>query len=372
MTRPQRIALFGGSFDPVHTDHLNIAKACHEDLGFDEVWFIPTYLNPFKVKQNSSVQDRLAMLDLMREPYDWIKVYDYEIHQAKPSYTYKTVKHILDNPEFKNMDFAFIMGSDQLDDFETWNNFEDLIKLIKFKVFLRQDDYNKQVVEKYGLEVFNFNRLGLSSTMIRNLENLDLEIPRVNDYINYKLLYLNDRVAKQMDEKRFIHSLNVGLMARDLALKNHLNPEKALIAGTLHDITKRWSEQKALEYLEAWLPQLVEEPKPVWHSFTAYLHLEHDWLIHDAEILNAVFNHTVGEPGMSQMDKVVFCADKISEERDYAGVEELRQTCFEDLDHGFKQLVQNQYDVAVKKHGVDHIGAKLQKTYDYYVVQGKN
>jgi len=80
----------------------------------------------------------------------------------------------------------------------------------------------------------------------------------------------------------------------------------------------------------------------------------------------------VGEPGMSQMDKVVFCADKISEERDYAGVEELRQTCFEDLDHGFKQLVQNQYDVAVKKHGVDHIGAKLQKTYDYYVVQGRN
>jgi len=120
------------------------------------------------------------------------------------------------------------------------------------------------------------------------------------------------------------------------------------------------------------LPGLVEEPKPVWHSFTAYLHLEHDWLIKDAEILNAVFNHTVGEPGMSQLDKVVFCADKISEERDYPGVEAFRQACFADLDQGFKQLVQNQYEVAVKKHGLDHIGVRLQKTYDYYVLEGKN
>ncbi|QQY78591.1 nicotinate-nucleotide adenylyltransferase [Mycoplasma mycoides subsp. capri] len=365
----KKIALFGGSFDPIHTDHVNIIKTCYEKLKFDEVWLIPAYLNPFKTKQNSSIVDRLNMLEIIKNKFSYIKIYDYEIKNKKTTPTYQTVKHILKtNPDDH---FSFIMGSDQLDRFEEWNNFDELIKMIDFKVFKRNEDYNKQVLNKYNLELFEFENNYLSSTDIRNLKHLDKQIKEINDYVNYNLMYLYERLETKMDQKRYIHCLNVGKMAYDLAIKWNVDPKKALIAGTLHDITKRWSKEQSLNYLKTYLPQLINEPYPVWHSYTAYLHLLYDWLIDDKEILSAVFNHTVGSENMSLLDIIVFCADKISIERDYLGVDKLRELCFSDLMLGFKTLLKNQYDLAIKKHGKDNIGSMLIKTVNYYLKDKK-
>lgn len=228
---------------------------------------IPTYLNPFKTEQNSTVEDRLAMLRILEKEHSFIKINQYEIMKTKPSYTYQTVEYIKNYYKNEDFEFCFVMGSDQLDHFEEWNHFDELIKMIDFKVFKRSDDYNHEIVDKYHLEVFDFDRVGLSSTEIRHLEKLWLQIPAINDYVNYNLLYLNERVKSQMDEKRYIHSINVGVMAKELATIHGADTQKALVAGTLHDITKRWSEEKSLSYLQKWLPELEQEPYPVWHSF---------------------------------------------------------------------------------------------------------
>lgn len=372
MSTTKKIALFGGSFDPVHTDHLNIAKACYSDLGFEEVWLIPTYLNPFKSQQNSSNSDRLAMLNLLIKDYDFLKINTHEIDQPHASYTYHTVKYFLDLYDDQDVEFAFIMGSDQLDRFESWDQFDELIQMIKFKVFLRSDDYNHEVVDKYHLEVFNFNRLGLSSTDIRNLKHLDLQVPAINDYVNYHLLYLSERLEAQMDNDRYLHCLNVGQMAHDLATHHHLDTKKALIAGTLHDVAKQWEKPKLQQYLAKWAPDLLTEPSQVWHSFVGGLHLKHDWIMGDEEIIQAVFNHTVGKQNMSLLDKIVFCADKISSERNYDGVKEFRELCFKDLNQGFKTLLKNQYDQVVSKNQNHEVGERLAKTYQYYIKEGKN
>ncbi|KNG79277.1 nicotinate-nucleotide adenylyltransferase [Mycoplasma sp. HU2014] len=361
----KKIALFGGSFDPIHTDHVNIAKACYQKLGFDQVWLIPTFLNPFKSKQNSSVEHRMAMLEIIKNKYDFIFINDYEIKANRSVQTYETVSYMIEKyPEYE---FCFIMGSDQLDRFEEWNNFDELIKLIKFKVFKRSDNYNKQIALKYDLEMFDFKNNNLSSTDIRNLINLDKQIPEINNYTNLNLLYMHERLEKHMDEKRYVHCKNVGQMSYELAKKWNVDAQKALVAGTLHDITKRWDKEKQEQYLNKYLPELLNEPFPVWHSYTGYLHLKYDWLIKDEEILNAVFNHTVGSKNMSMLDMIVFCADKISVERDYEGVEELRKLCFEDLEKGFKTLLENQYKVAIKKHGINSIGLKLIETVKHYL-----
>ncbi|PPE05536.1 nicotinate-nucleotide adenylyltransferase [Williamsoniiplasma lucivorax] len=362
----KKIALFGGSFDPVHTDHVNIAKSCHQNLGFDEVWFIPAYLNPFKVEQHSTIKDRLAMLRIIEQKYDFIRINQYEITNNRPTYTYETLKYI--TKHYPDFEFAFIMGSDQLDSLESWNNFAELIQLMPFKVFLRDEDhYNKAIVDKYQLEVFTFDNHHLSSTDIRQLQHLNQQIPEINQYVNSHLLYLQERLASVMDAERYLHSINVGKMAQKLAVKWGIDEQKALVAGTLHDIAKCWSWEKHLWYLEHYLPFLVEEPKPIWHSFTGMLHLEKDWLIKDQEILQAVFNHTVGSIDMTWLDKVVFCADKISDERHYPGVEQYRELCFQDLEQGFKELVKMQYEQAVEKHGQNAIGILLTNTYNYFV-----
>ncbi|WP_031543204.1 nicotinate-nucleotide adenylyltransferase [Mesoplasma photuris] len=363
----KRIALFGGSFDPVHTDHVNIAKACHDKLGFDEVWFIPTYLNPFKKKQNSSIKDRLSMLRIIEKENSFIRINEYEIRNNRPTYTYETLSYIV--KEYPEIEFSFIMGSDQLDSFEKWDHFDELIKLIPFKVFKRSDQVNLEVFKKYNLEVFDFDNNFLSSTDIRNLKNLDKQIPAINKYVNWNLLYLSDRVEAHMDQQRYQHCLNVGKMAKKLAAIHGEDEERALIAGTLHDITKRWDKSKHEWYLKRYMPSVMSEPYPVWHSFTGYLHLQKDWLIKDQEILNAVFNHTVGSPDMSRLDMIVFCADKISVERDYENVDYYRDLVIKDLEQGFKELLKLQFEVAVKTHGENQIGDMLKNTLYAWVYQ---
>ncbi|AUM62782.1 nicotinate-nucleotide adenylyltransferase [Spiroplasma monobiae] len=361
----KRIALFGGSFDPVHTDHVNIIKSCKDKLHFDEVWVVPAYVNPFKNLSTSSVTQRLEMLKLALKDLDFAKIDTYEISKQTSSFTYDSVKYFKSKyPEFE---FSFIMGSDQLDNFEKWDNFQQLIKEINFKVFLRTKDFNQTIVDKYNLETFEFENNHLSSTKIRNLENLNLQIKEVNDYVNNNLMYLLERVESKMDEKRYFHSLNVGQMAMELARLNNVDLNKAQIAGTLHDVAKHWSEQDMRKCLELNNKDLLNEPTPVWHSFVGAYHLKNDWLFSDKEIIDSIFKHTVGSTDMTTLDMIVFCADKISAERNYEGVENLRALVKSDLELGFKELLKNQYEVAIQKHSIDSIGKSLIETYNFWI-----
>jgi nicotinate-nucleotide adenylyltransferase len=365
-----KVALFGGSFDPFHTDHVNIVKACHDDLKFDEVWIIPAYVNPFKHVSTSSVSQRLKMIEIATKDLPYVKISQYEISKKQKSYTFETVKYFKN--EYPDLDFSFIIGSDQLDSFESWNFFDDLIKMIDFKVFLRSDSYRKDIVEKYHLEVFEFENNFLSSTDIRNLNRVDVQIPEVNDFINDNMMYLYERLETKMDEKRYYHSLNVGQMSLELAKLNGVDLNKALFAGTLHDIAKRWSHDEMKKYLEKYNPELLNEPEPVWHSFVGAMHIKYDWLFHDDEIISAIHKHTVGDTEMSPLDMIVFCADKISIERNYEGVEEMRKLVRADLYLGFVELLKQQVEVAIEKHGEDSVGKQIMKTYHAFVKSEEN
>lgn len=364
MKNNKRVALFGGSFDPVHTDHFNMAKACHDKLEFEEVWIIPTFLNPFKTSTKTSNEERINLLNLIFEDEKYIKINKFEMNNNRVTTTFETVSYF--KKLYPNIEFSFVIGSDNLNRLEEWNNFKELIKMINFVVFERSEEYKKEVAIKYNIPTYQFDNNFLSSTKVRELKDLNLLTPKVNNYINYHLLYLEIRLKPFMDDKRYQHCLNVGEMAAELAKNNNIDPQRAKVAGTLHDITKRWENDKQIAYLTKYDKTLLNEPKPVWHAYTGAFHLKYDWLIDDEEIFNAVYNHTVGCEQMTKLDMIVFCADKISKERDYENVEYYRTECFKDLATGFKKLLINQYEVALKTHGKDAIGEKLLKIYNYY------
>ncbi|PPE04514.1 nicotinic acid mononucleotide adenylyltransferase [Entomoplasma ellychniae] len=361
----KRIALFGGSFDPVHTDHLSMALACKEDLKFDEIWMIPTFLSPFKISVNTTNKHRIEMLNIMIEGYDFIKIQEFEINNNKPTPTIETVKHFKSiYPEY---DFAFVIGTDNLDRLEEWNNFYELIDLVEFIVFKRSENFKSNIAKKYNFKIYDFKNTFLSSTNIRKLVDIENQDKRINQYINDHLLYLNKRLEPFLDEERYQHCINVGEMAYLLAIKHKVNVHKARIAGTLHDVTKRWPKDRQLEYLNKYNPELIEEPFAVWHSYTGAFHLKYDWLITDQEIINAVFNHTVGSDKMTDLDMVVFCADKISKERNYENVNFFRAECFKDLKNGFKLLLEQQLINATQNKDVNNLGKNIFKTAKKYL-----
>jgi predicted HD superfamily hydrolase involved in NAD metabolism len=131
-----------------------------------------------------------------------------------------------------------------------------------------------------------------------------------------------------LSEKRYLHSVNVAKEAVRLARRYGADPEKAEIAGILHDIMKDTPPEEQLKMMMRFdiiLTDVEHNAQKLWHAMCGAAYMEQDLHIHDREILDAVRYHTTGRANMTQLDKVIFIADFISADRDYDGVDRMRK-----------------------------------------------
>ncbi len=144
-------------------------------------------------------------------------------------------------------------------------------------------------------------------------------------------MYKNEKLIKDIRERlsdfRYTHSLGVAQSARELAEKYGCDPEKAYFTGLAHDVLKELSKQEYTAFFEKEGISLtaVEKSAPkLWHAIAggAYLRSEYGC---DEEIIDAVRYHTTGRENMSLLEKIIFVADFISQDRSYNGVEDMRQ-----------------------------------------------
>lgn len=142
------------------------------------------------------------------------------------------------------------------------------------------------------------------------------------------------RVRAQMHDKRYQHTLGVAETARQLAIRFGADPEKAELAGFLHDYCKCWPIDKMHDILVRHdLPQeLLQGEKELWHAFAGAIVIQTEIGVTDPEILQAVRYHTTGRVGMTLLEKVVCVADYIEPNRQYPGVEQIRDLAQKDLD----------------------------------------
>jgi nicotinate-nucleotide adenylyltransferase len=114
-----RLGIFGGSFDPVHNGHIALAQACQHQEGLDEVWFMPTAVQPLK-QQGPHATDvqRLEMLRLATLPEPSWRVSTLEIDRGGLSYTVDTLRQI--GEEIPEAVLFFLMGADAVQDVPHW------------------------------------------------------------------------------------------------------------------------------------------------------------------------------------------------------------------------------------------------------------
>jgi len=165
------IAIFGGSFDPPHIGHEAIINKSLEVLDIDQLYIIPTFLNPFKSKSYFSAKDRFDMLTIAFKDRK-IKICDFETKQNKPNPTIDTVNYIIST--VKPDKLYLIIGADNLQKIHLWDDFNLLKDLVSFVVVSRNG-------AKLKNDIINFINIHLdidvSSTTLR--ENLNLEyIPK--------------------------------------------------------------------------------------------------------------------------------------------------------------------------------------------------
>lgn len=157
---------------------------------------------------------------------------------------------------------------------------------------------------------------------------------------------------KNLSKKRWEHTKNVKKMAVQLAKRWGADEEKAATAAYLHDSAK--------EYKRAELLQILRDnaiicnygylrPSPVWHGLAATVLARTEWGETDEEILSAIACHTTGKPNMGLLDKILYLADMTSAERDWPGVQELRELEMRDLDAALLLALRRSIDFVREK-----------------------
>jgi len=139
-TSDRKIGLFGGTFDPVHLGHLEIASRAVDALGLDEVRFLPCRLSPHKTgaAPPAGGGDRVAMLRLATRGLPWAVVDDFELRTPPPSYSVLTAGEM--RRRFPDARLFWILGRDQWEALPRWRNPARLAELVEFIVFARDGE----------------------------------------------------------------------------------------------------------------------------------------------------------------------------------------------------------------------------------------
>lgn len=200
----RKIILFGGSFDPIHTGHLRVAHHAIGALGADELIFIPARRSPHKTDMPAPGQHRFAMIARAIKELDRFSVSNCELLRPDPSYTLDTV-HFFQDQFGPDCVLHWLIGADQLSDFEKWYRVDELLNECRISVMVRagypppnfsrfSDTFSTDTIEQLQNDSIQTPLIDLSSTNIRQQLSSgsippDSLSPAVLQYIQQHHLY---------------------------------------------------------------------------------------------------------------------------------------------------------------------------------------
>ena len=131
-----KIGLLGGTFDPIHRGHLDVAHAARLAIGLDVVQLVPARIPPHRRHPHASAAHRFAMAALAVAGEDGLEVSDIEMEGEGPSYTVKTIERLQEGG-VSGRDLFLITGADAFRDLPTWKAYPTLLTLCHFVVVSR-------------------------------------------------------------------------------------------------------------------------------------------------------------------------------------------------------------------------------------------
>jgi len=133
-----KVGVLGGTFDPVHCSHLQLAEAARSEFQLDKILFIPSAVPPHKIKTEvTSFQHRFRMVEIACGLYKTFECNSIERDMPKPSYTVDTIKALLADMDEKNV-LYFIIGCDAFLDILTWKSYGEILRLVSLLVSRRK------------------------------------------------------------------------------------------------------------------------------------------------------------------------------------------------------------------------------------------
>lgn len=366
-----KIGIFGGTFNPPHTGHVEAARLFAETIGLDVLYIIPAAVPPHKeISSGDSPAQRFCMTKIAFWDIPCKKYFSAtELSRAGKSYSVDTVNEII---KTHGVDKIYMyVGSDMLFYFEKWKSFTELFEKCIIVTAARETLHKAEVTacceryrEKYGCEyeILDLCPVEISSTELRGFLSNKETVPCAKKYLTDPLYeyimecnpYLSDNAESDittaqtvekirkdlpgfLSEDRLSHTLSVEKCALGMAkifLKLFGYSDEYLrdisAAALVHDITKCRDIESQKEYLSDFMP-VNDEFAPTLHSFSgAYFALENYFV--NPRVFRAVYNHTTGRADMDIFEEIIFLADYIEPQRTHKACVVLREKYLELLE----------------------------------------
>lgn len=360
----ERIGILGGSFNPPHIGHIRAAVNTAQALGLDRVLLIPAKEVPHKEKAptDPTPEQRLAMLRIAVRKYPELEVSDLELLREGKSYTWETIQALRDI--YPAAEFMLLLGSDMFRSFPEWKNAEDITKEAGLAAISRGDKREAEYIregaealQSRGVQVSVVHNpvTEISSTQLRRLlafgAGQEFLPEGVADYIQANGLYdvnadwkklpmeeLEPIVIRLLNPNRVRHVLGCRDTAVRLAQRWGANVEDAARAGILHDITKALDGPLQLTLCEAYgkiLDDFSRRYPKTLHALTGSLVAERIFGENEA-VVSAICSHTTGKADMTMLEMIIYVADYMEPNRDFPGVERLRELADTDMTAALK------------------------------------
>ena len=369
-----KIAIFGGAFNPVHREHVNLARAAVRELGLDKIIIMPTAVSPHKKgRLAADFWQRYEMCRLAFAAIPQAEISNFELTRGGVSYTCLTCEHFA--KLYKDAKRYFIIGADMLENFPQWKFPEKILETFSLAACAREnhagfDESKSRVESMFSTEVATIPYVGekVSSTEIRTLAALDEDFDRyvnaaVGQYIRDNALYYMPELqgySRLLSPERRAHTVRVAVMCAKNAARANLSERQAITMAALHDCAKNLKSDSPL--LKGFTPP-DNVPPPVLHQYSGAYVAENTFGVTDKTVLSAISCHTTGKENMSGADALLFLSDMLEEGRKFEGAEDLRKIFRRDLNECLFAALSHQIEYL--KSTDKPIDGETQKAYNY-------
>jgi nicotinate-nucleotide adenylyltransferase len=354
LERCDKLAVMGGTFDPIHNGHLAVAEAVLHKFSPRRVLFVPGGMPPHKPNVPVTCGEhryKMTLASVCENPgFDVSRI---EINRDGPSFTVETMAQLREicPPDAQ---IFFIIGADALMEILTWHGAEKLLTLCELIAVHRpgyeiEKSYVENLRKNYNakIHIFEGPNLDISGTEIR--ERIAAQKPvsglmprAAENYARANGLYLQNsfeavqsQIEKILSPRRFKHTLGTVTEAEKLAAHYGADVNKARWAALLHDCAKEFSADKKRELCKTWnieLDEILSADIDIVHSILGAESARRHYQICDDEIFQAIAFHTTGHGAMTLLDKIILLADFIEPYREgYPPLNEMRRLAYENI-----------------------------------------
>ncbi len=359
-----RTGILGGSFDPVHRQHLQLALAALIECCLDEVWFVPVFQAVHKQRVGMlDYHHRRHLLQTAIKDNSSMHICDIEMELGGPSYTFRTLEILKER--YPERQFFLIIGGDSLVELSTWKNVEQLVKMTEFIVVERPGCERRSPVPDAVIHWAPCQLSKISSTQIRSrLSNHDFNLPELDmrvlletmlqnhygclgpDY--YRWLKIVEKQQKSSPEGLQEHMKSVASLAVRYAIELGVDPRPALIAGMAHDMFRDAPDAEIIGLVgstDFLLADLEKEIPMLAHGPAAAAWLRQVAPEIDSAVISAVKNHTFPVADSPLLTRILAVADTLDPVRQVSERDALREA-----DISFSERYQGVLEIKKKSH----------------------